>query len=221
MTERPKVSGLAWLAAAKMRFSSGSSVLIDVLRKDRQRLAADVGGEVGAAEHRAERHQEDREGKQREDQRKGDGARHHDAVVAEEPVGGVVQDGPDRPRASAAWQRASRQEPARAPPRVQARYRPCRRFERLRAAANIRRRGEGRRRNSGKSAVRHILPAIDGEHRAGHEGRLRRKRDRRRARRSPPPCRAGRPGSARRCPPAPSPTRRPPCRCRCSRGRRS
>ena len=97
VTSRPKVSGLVRSAdgedAVQLRLERADHVL----RQNGQRLAADIVGEVGAAENRAERHEEDREGKEREDQREGDGARHHDAVVAEEAVGRVVQDGPDRP----------------------------------------------------------------------------------------------------------------------------
>ena len=61
------------------------------------RLVGDIGGELGPAERRAKRHQEDREGKNRKGQRERDGARHHHPVVAEEPVGGVVKHGEERP----------------------------------------------------------------------------------------------------------------------------
>ena len=111
--------------------------LDDMLRKDRQRLAADIGGELGAAEHRAERHQKNREGEEREDQREGDGARHHHAVMAEKPVGGVVQHGADRPEPPPDARERGRTSARLA--RVQPRYPPCHRFERLRAAKVSRR----------------------------------------------------------------------------------
>ena len=71
--------------------------LDDMRGKHRQRLAAQIGGKVGAAERGAGRHQEDREREEREDQRIGDGARHHHAVVAKQSPCRIAENSGNRP----------------------------------------------------------------------------------------------------------------------------